>query len=36
MIKDIAKATVFENMQKNKFDVTALWFGVGFIYRKGR
>lgn len=35
MIKDIAKATGFENMQKNKFDITSLIHGKGFIYRKG-
>jgi len=36
MIKDIAKATGFENMQKNKFDITSLIDGKGFIYRKGK
>lgn len=37
MIKKIVNATSFENMQKNKFDVTAsLTGGKGFVYRKGQ
>jgi len=34
-VEDIAKATSFENMQKNKTDISAIVFGKGFIYRKG-
>ena len=34
-IKDIAMATAFDNMQKNKFDITKIIDGEGFIYRKG-
>jgi hypothetical protein len=28
-------ATAFDNMQKNKFDITKIVDGEGFIYRKG-
>ena len=34
-ISDIAVATSFENMQKNKIDATKFIDGKGFIYRKG-
>ncbi|VDI45767.1 Hypothetical predicted protein [Mytilus galloprovincialis] len=34
-LEKIAKETSFGNMQKNKFDITVIVDGKGFIYRKG-
>lgn len=34
-IEEVAKATSFKNMQENKFDITQVFDGKGFIYRKG-
>lgn len=35
-IEEVAKATSFKNMQENKFDITQVFDGKGFIYRKGK
>lgn len=34
-IEEVAKATSFKNMQEKKFDITQVFDGKGFIYRKG-